>query len=45
MKVNKKSMRLTFVQIGCFAVLAICARITERALPTAAAASDKRSVV
>jgi len=45
MKINKKSMRLTFVLIGCFVVLAICARITERALPTAAAASDKPVIV
>lgn len=45
MKVNKKSLRLTFVLIGCFIVLAICARITERALPTAAAASTKPVIV
>lgn len=45
MKVNKKSLRLTFVLIGCFIVLAICARITERALPTAAATSTKPVIV
>lgn len=45
MKVNKKSLRLTFVLIGCFIVLAICARITEHALPTAAAASSKPVIV
>lgn len=45
MKVNKKSLRLTFVLIGCFVVLAICARITERALPTAAAATSKPVIV
>lgn len=45
MKVNKKSLRLTFVLIGCFVVLAICARITERALPTAAVASSKPVIV
>lgn len=45
MKVNKKSLRLTFVLIGCFIVLAICARITEHALPTAAAASTKPVIV
>lgn len=45
MKVNKKSLRLTFVLIGCFIVLAVCARITERALPTAAAASNKPVIV
>lgn len=45
MKVNKRSLRLTFVLIGCFVVLAVCARITERALPTAAAASSKPVIV
>ncbi len=45
MKVNQKSLRLTFVLIGCFVVLAICARITERALPTATAAADKPVIV
>lgn len=45
MKVNKKSLRLTFVLIGCFIVLAICARITERALPTAAATSTNPVIV
>lgn len=45
MKVNKKSMSLSLVLIGCFIVLAICARITERALPTAAEASDKPIIV
>ena len=46
MKVKIKSMKLTFVLIGCFVVLAICARITERALPTSgSAASDKPVIV
>lgn len=46
MKVNKKSLSLTFVLIGCFVVLAICARLTECALPTnAPAASDKPVIV
>ena len=46
MKVKIKSMKLTFVLIGCFVVLAICARITERALPTSGtAASDKPVIV
>lgn len=45
MKVNKKSLRLTFSIIGCFVLLAICARITERALPTAASVSQKPVIV
>ena len=45
MKVNKKSLRLTFSLIGCFILLAICARITERALPTAASASSGKPVI
>lgn len=45
MKVNKKSLRLTFSLIGCFILLAICARITERALPTAASASADKPVI
>lgn len=45
MKVKKGSMKLTLVLIGCFIVLAICARITERALPTAAEVSSKPTIV
>ncbi len=45
MKVNKKSLHLTLVLIGCFLVLAVCARITERALPTAADTSNKPVIV
>ena len=45
MKVNKKSLHLTLVLIGCFLVLAVCARITERALPTAADTLNKPVIV
>lgn len=45
MKVNKKSLHLTLVLIGCFLVLAVCARITERALPAAADTSNKPVIV
>ena len=45
MKVKKSSMKLTLVLIGCFIALAICARITEHALPTAASASSKPVIV
>lgn len=45
MKVNKKSLKLTFALIGCFVILAVCARITESALPTAASTSQKPIIV
>lgn len=45
-KINQKSMRLTFILIACFVTLAICARLTERALPTSgSSASDKPVIV
>lgn len=45
MKINKKSLKLTLSMIGCFALLAISARITERALPTSADVSEKPVIV
>ena len=45
MRVKRNSIKLTFVLIGCFIALAICARLTERALPTAAAVSQKPVIV
>lgn len=45
MKINKKSMKLTLSMIGCFVLLAVCARITERALPVSASPSEKPIVV
>ena len=45
MKINKKSLRLTLSMIGCFVLLAVCARITERALPTAAEAAERPVIV
>ena len=45
MKINKKSMKLTLSMIGCFVLLAVCARITERALPVSTAPTDKPVVV
>lgn len=45
MKINKKSIKLTVSIVCCFIALAICARFTERVLPTAAAPSDKPIVV
>ncbi len=45
MKLNKKSLRLTLSMIGCFVLLAVCARITERALPVSVPAAEKPVVV
>lgn len=45
MKVSKKSLKLTLSLIGCFVLLAVCARITEHALPTSANASEKPVIV
>ncbi len=45
MKINKKSIKLTLSMIGCFVMLAVCARITEKALPTAAQPTDKPVIV
>lgn len=44
-KVNKKSARLTFSIIGAFLLLAICARITDRALPVSAPTAEKPVIV
>lgn len=45
MKLNKKSIRLTAAMIGCFVLLAVCARVTERALPTNVPAAEKPVIV
>lgn len=45
MKINKRSLRLTLSMIGCFVLLAVCARVTERALPTAADAVKRPIIV
>ncbi len=45
MKINKKSLKLTLSMIGCFVLLAVCARVTERALPTAADAAERPIIV
>ncbi len=45
MKLNKKSLRLTLSMIGCFVLLAVCARLTERALPASVSAAEKPVVV
>lgn len=44
-KINPKSLRLTFIIIACFVTLAVCARLTEHALPTSSEPSDKPVIV
>ena len=42
---NKKSVKLTLSIVGCFVLLAVCARITERSLPTSADAVRRQVIV
>lgn len=44
-KINPKSLRLTFIIIACFVTLAVCARLTERALPTSGEPSSGKPVI
>lgn len=45
MKLNKRSLKLSLSIIGCFVLLAVCARMTEKVLPTSVTPSDKPTVV
>lgn len=45
MKLNKKSVRLTLSMIACFVLLAVCARVTDHALPTAAEVAERPVIV
>ena len=45
MKLNKKSLRFAVSMAAIFAVLAVCARVTDHALPAAAEVSDKPVIV
>lgn len=45
MKINKKSIKLSVSLVMCFLMLAVCARITEHALPVAAQPTDKPVIV
>lgn len=45
MKINVKSVKLTLSMIGIFVLLAICARITEHALPVTAPITEKPIIV
>ena len=41
MKLNKKSFKLTVSIVCAFVLLAVCARVTERALPASAQTGEK----
>ena len=45
MKLNKKSLRFAVSMAAIFAVLAVCARVTDHALSAAAEVSDKPVIV
>lgn len=45
MKLNKKSLKFAVSMAAVFAVLAVCARVTDSALPAAADTSDKPVIV
>lgn len=44
MKLNKRSIKLTLGMLGCFALLVVCARVTENVVP-ASATADERPVI
>lgn len=45
MKLNKRSIRLTAAIVGCFVLLGVCARVTERVVPANLPAADKPIIV
>lgn len=45
MKLNKKSFKLTVSIVCAFVLLAVCARVTERALPASAQTGEKPVIV
>lgn len=45
MKLNKQSVKLTVSIVGAFALLAVCARVTEHAIPASASAAEKPVIV
>lgn len=45
MKFNKKSLRFTACMVGVFALLALCSRITDNAVPTSADTSARPVIV
>lgn len=45
MKLEKKTIQLIVSMFACFVLLAVCARVTENAVPTAAAPDNKPIIV
>lgn len=45
MKLNKKSIKLTVGMLGCFALLAVCARMTDSVVPASAGADERPIIV
>ena len=45
MKLNKQSVKLTLSIVSAFVLLAVCARVTEHALPASAPAAEKPVIV
>lgn len=45
MKFNKKTFRFAACMLGIFAFLAVCARVTDSAVPTSADAAERPVIV
>lgn len=45
MKLNKRSVAMTAAMVGCFVLLGVCARVTEKALPANLPSADKPVIV
>lgn len=45
MKFNKQTLRFAACMAGIFAFLAVCARVTDSAVPTSAEASERPVIV
>ena len=45
MRLNKKTLKFTACMVGVFALLAVCARVTDSALPASAEVSDRPVIV
>ncbi len=45
MKLNKRSVKLTVGMLGCFALLALCARFSDNIVPTSANSTERPVIV
>lgn len=45
MKFNKKTLRFTACMAGVFVILAVCARVTDSALPASTEVTDRPVIV